>query len=77
MTIILVCYFIIALIIFSVLDYLYIWKEKNPLRIDTKEEIVFISLLWIGVLAFGIFILPLYLIDWVIRKRKSLRDLNK
>jgi len=64
---VLIGYFVIALIIFAVLDYFE--TKKN---IFSVEELIFVSILWIFIFAGLILVMPFYIINKLIkRKNKS------
>ena len=60
----LIGYFVIALIVFAVLDYFY--AKKNNLDVD---ELIFISIFWILLLVGWIFAMPFYIIDKLIKRK--------
>lgn len=62
---VLIGYFVIALIVFVVLDYFY--TKKNTLDVDA---LVFISILWICALVGLILTAPFYTIDKLIKRKK-------
>lgn len=62
---VLIGYFVIALIVFVVLDYFY--AKKNTLDVDA---LVFISILWICALVGLILTAPFYTIDKLIKRKK-------
>ena len=64
MTIMLICYFIIALIVFAVLDY-FCAKDIIP-RIDV-DVLVFISTLWIFLFVGLVIATPFYVIHKLIK----------
>lgn len=69
MTIILICYFIIALIVFAVLDYFYV---KNIIPRTDIYELVFISILWIILLVGLVIAMPFYVIDKLVKRSNKL-----
>ena len=62
----LIVYFVIALIIFGILDYFNV--KKNDFSVD---ELVFMSILWIVLLGGLIFAMPFYLIDKLIKRKNN------
>lgn len=64
---VLIGYFVIALIVFAVLDYFY--ANKNDFDIDT---LVFMSIFWIVLLVGLIFAMPFYVIHKLIKRKNKL-----
>ena len=60
-------YFVIALIVFAVLDYLNV--KKN---ISDEGVLIFISILWIFLLGGLIFAMPFCIIDKLIKRNNKL-----
>ena len=63
---VLIGYFIIALIVFAVLDYFY--AKKNNVSVD---ELAFMSILWIFLFVGLIFAMPFYVIDKLIKRKNK------
>lgn len=63
----LICYFVIALIVFAILDYFYA-KENNV----SADELAFMSVIWILLFVVLIFAMPFYLIDKLIKRKNKL-----
>lgn len=64
-------YFVIALIVFAVLDYFYV-KKNNPEGESFTFWIpllVLISMFWILLLVCLIFVMPFYVIDKLIKSK--------
>ena len=67
---VLIGYLVIALIIFAVLDYFE--TKKN---IFSVEELIFVSILWIFILAGLILVMPFYIINKLIKRRIGYEEL--
>ena len=63
---VLIGYFVIALIIFAVLDYFE--TKKNNFSV---EELIFVSILWIFILAGLILVMPFYIINKLIKRKNE------
>ena len=62
---VLICYFIIALIVFAVLDFLTVKKIITKIEV---EGLVFLSVFWIFFLVALVFATPFYIIDKLIKR---------
>ena len=68
--VILLCYFVIALIVFAVLDYFAV-KKIIPIIVIDVEGLVFISMFWIFFLVALIFATPFCVIDKLIKRKNK------
>ena len=66
--VILLCYFVIALIVFAVLDFLTVKKIITKIEV---EGLVFLSVFWIFFLVALIFATPFCVIDKLIKRKNK------
>ena len=64
---VLIGYFVIALIVFAVLDYFAV-KKIIPIIVIEVEGLVFISMFWIFFLVALIIVTPFYIIDKLVKR---------
>ena len=59
-------YCVITFVLFGIFDYLYICKDKNPMEVSDKSDLVGMVALWPFMIVLAVLMSPFFLIDWII-----------